>query len=260
MPGRAYKLPTCVCAYSVQDNIINFDCDHVLFSIRNQLLRTRITFLRGVRCRRRRRSRCCCMHRINVTIIIMCVSCCCCFWCSFTLIFVYSNTQISVRSFWSRWFTSIAFSMTVCALIQPFNMFTESFCSGFDSILLLLLRLNNTSILQCKGFTWQCFSDGECVMLPHDVWLFLLVPIIVESVHLCACFLTISFFLQNFFSDQVILYGPLIIYYCLFSILHVIYSTLAHIYRILNAMFSGCSISFILSLFRSFNGIKTKIV
>lgn len=64
VPGRAYKLPTCVCAraYSVQDNIINFDCDHVLFSIRNQLLRTRITFLRGVRRR--------CMHRINVTTII----------------------------------------------------------------------------------------------------------------------------------------------------------------------------------------------
>lgn len=64
VPGRAYKLPTCECAraYSVQDNIINFDCDHVLFSIRNQLLRTRITFLRGVRRR--------CMHRINVTTII----------------------------------------------------------------------------------------------------------------------------------------------------------------------------------------------
>lgn len=52
-------------SYSVQDNIINFDCDRVLFSIRNQLLRSqKITFRVVLRC-------CCCvcvsncMHRID---------------------------------------------------------------------------------------------------------------------------------------------------------------------------------------------------
>lgn len=151
-------------AYSVQDNIINFDCDHVLFSIRNQHLRTRIIFcvvFVVVACIELIPERVCASVKV-------CVSCYCCFWCSFTLRFVYSNTQNSVRSFWLL-HSLLSLSQWPFVLTLSFDMLVESFCSDFDSIWLLLLYVSDTSVLQFEEAIWRFFSDGECVMSSHDV-------------------------------------------------------------------------------------------
>lgn len=229
--------------------IINFDCDRVLFSIQNPLLRTRITF--------------CvvcvavvvvavefvsllffffwfqnCMHRIHMAIIIMCVSCYY-YWCldafkrlrfihSFTFIFVYSNFGV--------YFISIGFGSQLWCL----SVISIRF---FDSISLLLCWLSDT-----LNFKEVIFLSRVNALCHNKMW------IILGSSSSQKQFV-FNVFILKFFWYQAIVCGPLIITIACSIAFHLCHLSC----RILNA-FQLWLCSFpILSPFRSYDRMRIKI-